>query len=122
MKKLFLTIIFSMLVLSSAVIAQNAQLDFTIVNKTGLSIDQLYISPSDTDVWQEDILGVDILPNDQECKVSFSPGEEYCLWDMKIIDEEEDEIAWGGIDLCKAVIVTLYWAEGKAWAEIDEGE
>ena len=36
--------------------AQEAKQDFTLVNKTGYDISELYVSPSHSDSWEEDLL------------------------------------------------------------------
>src|SRR5258708_9887012 len=36
---------------------KTAAQDFTLINKTGVVIDKLYISPANADDWQENILG-----------------------------------------------------------------
>lgn len=102
--------------------AQDAQQDFTIVNATGFAIDELYASPCGSEEWGEDILGKDILRNELECDIIFQPEEDNCVWDIKIVDEEGDEVEWENIDLCRALRVTLYWKDGKAWADIEEVE
>src|SRR3546814_5026118 len=35
--------------------------DFTLINKTGYALSELYVSPNDEEDWQEDVLGKDIL-------------------------------------------------------------
>lgn len=120
MRKLFFISLF--LILSIGIQAQEAQQDFTLVNSTGLVIDELYVSPSESEEWDEDVLGKEVLRVDEECDILFNPKEEVCLWDIKITDEEGDEIEWEKIDLCKAVRVILYWKDGKAWADIEEVE
>jgi hypothetical protein len=120
-KKLIYIIVLSFIITAPALRAQGAQ-DFTLVNKTGLSIDQLFISATDKAEWEEDVLGVEVLPADAEVDIKFHPKEEACLWDLKIIDEEGDAIEWNDINLCEAVTVTLYWQDGVATAEISKGE
>lgn len=93
------------------VTAQGKQ-DFTLVNKTGLIINELYVSPSDDDEWGEDVLGRDVLKNNERVDISFSRKEKACKWDLKIVDEDDDPIVWEDIDLCKAEEITLKY-EGK---------
>ena len=84
----------------------------TLVNKTGLAINELYVSPSDDDEWGEDILGQDILKNGEKVEIEFARKEKTCKWDLKVIDEDDDPIVWEAIDLCKASEITLKY-EGK---------
>jgi hypothetical protein len=120
-KKLFFFVVLSFIAAAPVLRAQAAQ-DFTLINKTGLSIDQLFISATDKAEWEEDVLGVEVLPADAEAEINFHPTEGACFWDLKIVDEEGDSVEWDDIDLCEAVTVTLYWKDGQATAEIDKGE
>src|SRR5436309_3026128 len=73
---------------------QNAKLDFTLINKTGLAIHELYVSPAKDDQWGEDILGRDVLKDGGKLDITFSPKSKACVWDMKIVDEEKDSVEW----------------------------
>jgi hypothetical protein len=45
--------------------------DFTLINKTGYTIDKVFVSPADDDDWGEDVLGVDQLPNGRQVEIEF---------------------------------------------------
>jgi hypothetical protein len=92
--------------------------DFVLVNKTGLTIDELYVSPSNDNEWGEDVLGKDVLANNEEVEITFSRKETECIWDLKIVDEDDDDIIWEDINLCKAEEITLYYRNGKPTASI----
>lgn len=92
--------------------------DFVLVNKTGLTIDELYVSPADDDEWGEDVLGKDVLADGESVEIKFSRKEADCVWDLKIVDEDDDEVVWTDIDLCKASQITLKYQNGKPTAEI----
>jgi len=92
--------------------------DFTLINKTGLTIDELYVSPTSVNDWEEDVLGVDTLANGAKIDIKFSRKESVCSWDMKIVDEDGDEVVWTKLDLCKAEEITLNYANGKPTAII----
>ncbi|CAG1771135.1 hypothetical protein BAC3_01583 [uncultured bacterium] len=99
-----------------------AQQDFEgyfIVNKTGVVIDQLNLSAANTDEWGGDILGVDVLPSESECEIVFSPNEDQCLWDLRIMDSEGNAIVWFDIDLCKYSVITLFWDGETATATFE---
>jgi len=108
------------LIISSACLLAQGKQDFTVVNKTGVIINELHVSPNDSDEWGEDILGQDVLELDQECDIQFHPKEDACLWDLRIADDEGNSIEWENIDLCKAVKIILHYKDGKAWADIEE--
>ncbi len=92
--------------------------DFTLINDTGLTIDQLYCSPTATKDWEEDILGVDVLKDGGKVEIKFSRDEKAAEWDLMIVDEEGDKIFWSEINLLEAEVVTLFYKDGKPTAEI----
>jgi hypothetical protein len=119
MKKIAGLIVFLML---AAVAVHAGDQDFTLVNDTGLTIDQLYVSPSAKPDWEEDILGQDVLKNGEKAHITFSRDEKAAEWDIMIVDEEGDKVYWKEIDLLEAETITLYYEDGKPTAKIDTGE
>jgi hypothetical protein len=99
------------MVAATGLFAQGKQ-DFVLVNKTGLTVDKLFLSPADASHWGEDVLGRDTLDDGEKVTIHFSRKETDCKWDMKIVDEEKDEIVWEDLDLCKAEEITIKY-EGK---------
>ena len=91
---------------------QRRNLDFTLVNKTGLTIDEVYLSPTSDDDWGKDVMGRDVLKNGEKVDITFSSEETECNWDLKIVDEEEDAVEWDKLNLCTANEITLMY-EGK---------
>lgn len=105
-------------VMAVSVAAFSGDQDFTLVNKTGLTIDELYLSPSNHNEWGEDVLGVDTLANGAKVDIEFSHKENECMWDLKIVDEDETSVVWEDINLCKASEITLLYQGKKATAQI----
>jgi hypothetical protein len=119
MKKIFqLTVLIFFTVLLQSSFSQALQ-DFVLVNKTNVVIDKVFISPNDVEEWGEDILGIDVLENDVERKVSFHPKENVCMWDLRIEDSEGNAIVWEDIDLCNWTTITLHWDGEKATATFE---
>lgn len=110
-KQFFYLFIFLFIGVSFNHFAQGKQ-DFTLVNKTGVVIHNVYITAHDADDWGEDILGQDVFGDGEETDIEFDKIEDVCKWDLRISDEEGNAIEWEGIDLCKWSVVTLYW-DGK---------
>lgn len=102
----------------SAAAPQNRRLDFTLVNKSTYTIVELYVSPTTEDEWGEDILGRDVLGDDEKVDIQFSRGETTCSWDLKIVDDEGDEVTWTKLNLCQANEITLMYEDGKPTAII----
>ncbi len=92
------------------------------MNKTGVVINNLHISPSSSDDWGADILGQDALDTDQSLDIKFHPRENVCKWDLKVKDSSGNSLEWTDLDLCKAVKITLHWdaSKGTGTATIDE--
>ncbi len=98
--------------------AQAAQ-DFLLVNKTGVEINALYITPHNADEWGDDILGVGTLPDNHESDISFSRTEKAKLWDLRIEDADGEFIEWENLNLLEISKVTLYYKNGKATAVVE---
>lgn len=98
--------------------AQNRKLDFTLVNKTGLTIEEVYVSPSDVDEWGEDVMGKDVLENGGIVEIQFSRKETTCKWDLKIVYEKKNSVTWEELNLCTANEITLRYENKKPTAVI----
>jgi hypothetical protein len=105
------------LLLASTALAFQGKQDFTVVNKTGVEIHELYVSPHSANNWQEDVLGTDTLPPGKSVEIKFSPKEKSKLWDLKIVDGEGNSIEWESLNLMEISEVTLFHKNGKSWAE-----
>ena len=87
---------------------QEARQDFILVNRTGYDISEVYVSPSKTNDWEEDVLGDDELEDGDETPITFKRSTKTCLWDMKVVYSDDDsKVVWHGIDLCKIAKVTI---------------
>jgi hypothetical protein len=103
---------------SIAVKAQGAQ-DFTLVNKTGVEIYALYVTPHNAKEWGDDILGVDTLAPNGTLEITFSPKEKAKFWDLRVEDEDGNFIEWNRLNLLEISTVTLFYKNGKATAIVD---
>ncbi len=107
------------LFLTLRVAAFAGEQDFTLVNATGHSIESLFVSPSASDDWEEDILGQDTLADGQSANIKFGRAAKSAKWDIKIIDEEKKEIEWTGFNLPKISKITLHYSGGKPTADFE---
>jgi hypothetical protein len=96
-----------MLLLFSMVSAQH-EITFTLVNKTGFELVDIFISAADQNQWSEDLsLGVF---NDLEAKdFHMKTTEKICQYDLKAIRPDSTELLFKGVNLCKKLIVTLLY-------------
>ena len=92
--------------------------DFVAINKTGVEIHHMYVSPTTKDEWGDDILGEAVCPPDAQVKITFPDGEKAELWDLRIEDSKENSITWTGLKLNEIEEVTLHWDGKKAWADV----
>lgn len=93
--------------LAAAAFAQAKQ-DFQLVNQTGYEISSVFVSASKTNEWEDDVLSDDTLDDGQTLNVRFKGAGKTCLFDIKVVYEEDDsEAIWHDIDLCKTSKVTI---------------
>ena len=93
--------------------------DFTLVNKTGVEIHALHVSPADANKWGPDILGKDTLEDGQSVEIKFHEDEEAEKWDLRVEDKEGHAIEWEDLNLMKINKVTLHYSDGKATADVE---
>ena len=89
--------------------AHAAQQDFTLHNKTGYQIDEVYVSQSSSRNWGKDIMGRDALEDGNTVDVSFNAPDNACRWDMRVKYNDGDEATWNNLNLCNISKVTLFW-------------
>jgi len=104
---------------SAANAQQGAAQDFTLLNKTGVEIHKVFISPHDKNDWEEDILGKDTLPTGDSVDIKFHRNETAENWDLRVEDSKGNAIEWENLNLLKISKLTLYYENGKARAEIE---
>ena len=69
-----------------------------VANTTGYDIHYLYVSNSESDKWEEDVLGKDILYDGQTVRVDITDSEsEY--FDIRAVDEDGDSYTLWSIDI-----------------------
>jgi hypothetical protein len=118
MRNICVALLLSATALSTPIVAQQSKLDFTLLNRTGVVITELYVSVDEADDWEEDVLGRDVLKHGESLDITFSRSEKSCDWDLKIKDEDGDEIEWDSLDLCAASHITLLYQNNKPTAII----
>jgi len=101
LKKLTISIMMVVALFGLAVAPANAQdRNVRIINETQHTIVQFYASNVETDDWQEDILGQDVLPVGQSVNINIDDGTGACLFDFKAVFDDGDELVRQGIDVC----------------------
>ena len=78
-------------------------------NRTGYTISEVYIAPTSTDNWEEDIMGGDTLATNSSVNVDFSRSEDTCKWDLRAVYDDGTVAIWKNIDLCKISTITMFY-------------
>jgi len=93
--------------------APAVQDDYGVINKTGMTITHLYLSPTNDAKWGADILEKDVLADGEECGIEFDKDDEECAYDIKITDDKAQDWTVTNVDLCKFTKVTFTVTKGK---------
>jgi len=95
----------SVLSLSGAALAGDA--DFTLVNRTGYDISEVYISPANKNNWGRDRLGRNLLENGRSKLFTFADRAN-CVQDLKVVFNDDDSsVVWEDFDLCELHKITI---------------
>lgn len=90
-------------------LAQGRQ-DFTLINRTGYEIREVYVGPTRSDSWGRDVLGDGVLPANARREIRFSARTRDCMFDIKVVYSDDDSTAeWRNLDLCTISRISLYW-------------
>jgi hypothetical protein len=102
---------------SAAAIAGDA--DFTLVNKTGYTIREIYISPTAKSAWGNDRMGNNNLENNKSRLFKFSD-KANCDQDLKVVFESGDqEVIWENIDLCQINKISVKYDKASKTVSAD---
>jgi hypothetical protein len=94
--------------------AQEAKQDFTLVNKTGYELNKVFVAPSKSDDWEEDVLGQDTLSNNDSVDIKFHRATKTCKWDLKVVYTVDSSSAvWSEIDLCSVDKITIHYDKDR---------
>lgn len=95
--------------------------NFTLKNKTGYTISEVYVSPTKSSSWEEDILGRDTLADADRVDIEFHRAAKACKWDVKVVYDDGEEAEWEGFDLCEVSTISIFYdrKKGTTWAEYE---
>ena len=119
MKKFLAVSVVSLFLFANHPVVLAGDQDFILVNKTGVEIDSLHVSPADADKWGPDILGKDTLEDGQSVEIKFHEDVEAEKWDLRIEDKDGNAIEWEDLNLMKINKITLHYSDHKATAEVE---
>jgi 4-amino-4-deoxy-L-arabinose transferase-like glycosyltransferase len=78
-----------------------------ITNSTGASIRALYLSPSDSTGWEENLLDGEEFSNGNIIDIPFNSEERAVLWDLRVEGTDERYAEWKGLDLREISSINL---------------
>ena len=83
-------------------------LTFDVVNNTGITLVDVFVTPAETDNWGSDILPNDLFEAGSTITVTIPDTYgETCMFDMKITDGEGGDITFTGIDACTLITLQI---------------
>ena len=102
----------AMLALGAMLLAPHSasadQRDFTLVNHTGRTITNAYVSSSNSGRWGGDVLGSDVLPAGRSTGIVFSGGARgQCYYDIRVVTRGGSEGELYEVNLCSTSTVTF---------------
>ena len=81
--------------------------DFTLLNRTGYSLREVYVSPSHKEAWGKDRMGEYVLENGKSRLFKFAD-KSSCKQDLKVVfDDDGSSVVWEDFDLCSIDKITL---------------
>jgi hypothetical protein len=81
--------------------------DFTLVNSTGFTLREIYLSPTSKETWGNDRMGNGFLDNGKSRLFKFAD-KSSCNQDLKIVfDDDDSKAVWSNIDLCSVDKITI---------------
>src|SRR5690554_1080141 len=90
---------------ASTALAADYYVDIT--NRTGYTIMYMYVSPTTSKVWEEDVLGSDVLRNGATNRVNLR-GYDSPIFDIRLKDEDGDTYTFWKVDVSRRdITVTL---------------
>ena len=109
-KLLFAASFFAVFILFSTSNTSAQALYFFVVNNTGVTLNNIYVTPAETNSWGSDILPNDLFENSTSVRVDI-PADygTTCKFDMKITDLEGNAVIFTGMDACKLHTLTINW-------------
>lgn len=113
MKSSFVATLFFLL-LSTTAVADT--FTFTLINKTGFEIIDLYFSPAAQKNWGEEILTVDTIPNKEQMKITVARRERSENWDILVNDEQGVAYHWPNLKLSEVNTLVLTIKAGQPMA------
>jgi hypothetical protein len=80
---------------------------FTLANFTGATLRAVYLSPSNSAGWEENVLGGDALADGNSVEIRLNPEKGIEAWDLRVEGVDEHYAEWKGLRLEEGARITL---------------
>ena len=90
--------------LAAPALAQDIQ--YELVNDSGLTLMEFYTSPVDEGTWGDDILGADVIATGEAGQVTLADGSAQCGYDLRFVFEDGTEMT-DSVDACEMASYTI---------------
>jgi hypothetical protein len=118
MKKIICTL--AAVAFLSPVAALAGDQDFTLINKTGYQIDEVYVATPSAKSWGKDIMGDGVLANSAKKLVKFKNSTTACKWLLAVKFSDGSDVEWEDpIDLCEVETITLKYNKSTGVTSAD---
>jgi hypothetical protein len=109
-KLLFAASFLAVFILFSTSNTSAQALYFFVNNNTGVTLNNIYVTPAETSSWGSDILPNDLFENGSSVRVDI-PADygTTCKFDMKITDLDGNAVIFTGMDACKLHTLQINW-------------
>jgi hypothetical protein len=72
----------------------------TVVNQTGVTMNNFYATNTGNDSWGKDWLGSQVMPSGSQIQVNFDDSSGYCMFDFRAIFADGDELV-SQVNVCE---------------------
>jgi hypothetical protein len=86
--------------------AMAQDLQYQLVNDSGLTLMEFYTSPVDDGTWGDDILGANVLAAGETGTVTLADGSAQCGYDLRLVFEDGSEMI-DTVDACQTGSYTI---------------
>ncbi|EIJ35073.1 hypothetical protein [Thiothrix nivea] len=102
-----LALVTASLLLSQAAMAGDPVV-FSLKNGAATPLYELYMSPPQIDDWEENVITVEVLQPNETITITVDDGREDCLYDIKAVFEDGDEVEHDSVHICDGESYVVY--------------
>lgn len=106
MKKFAIVVVFVLTLVASIALAADRRV--VVSNRSDMTVTRLYGSNVNTNRWEEDILGSDVLPPGRSVIVDFDDGTGACLFDIKVVFSDGHSVRRDDVNVCSESNLVIY--------------